>query len=96
MNRAGASLIVAMGDPSNIYAIDDIKFLTGYNVEPVVASEQAIEEAIERYYDKGPDLDEVMGEFDDDDIEVVEAEDDDIERRRPREAAPRTRRSSSS
>ena len=61
VNRAGASLIVAMSDPSNIFAIDDIKFLTGYNVEPVVASEQAIQEAIEQYYaEKGPDLDEVM------------------------------------
>src|SRR6266508_1920613 len=39
VNRAGSSLIVAMSDPSNIFAIDDIKFLTGYNVEVVVASE---------------------------------------------------------
>ena len=37
-----------MSDPSNIFAIDDIKFLTGYNVEVVVASEQAIREAIEQ------------------------------------------------
>ena len=42
VTRAGASLIVAMSDPSNLYAIDDIKFLTGYNVEPVVARETAI------------------------------------------------------
>ena len=38
VNRAGSSLIVAMSDPSNIFAIDDVKFLTGYNVEVVVAS----------------------------------------------------------
>ncbi len=38
VNRAGSSLIVAMADPSNIYAIDDLKFLTGYNIEVVVAS----------------------------------------------------------
>src|SRR5512145_934150 len=50
VNRAGSSLIVAMSDPSNIFAIDDIKFLTGYNVEVVVASEQALRESIERYY----------------------------------------------
>ena len=42
VNRAGPSLIVAMADPSNIFAIDDIKFLTGYNIEAVVASEVAI------------------------------------------------------
>ena len=46
VNRTGSSLIVAMSDPSNIYAIDDLKFLTGYNIEVVVASEVAIEEAI--------------------------------------------------
>ena len=42
VSRAGSSLIVAMADPSNLNAIDDVKFLTGYNVEPVVASETAI------------------------------------------------------
>ena len=79
VNRAGASLIVAMTDPSNIFAIDDIKFLTGYNVEVVVASEQAIKEAIEKYYaEKGPNLDEVMADFDDAGIEVIEGEADDM------------------
>ncbi|WP_242339454.1 MULTISPECIES: type IV-A pilus assembly ATPase PilB [Anaeromyxobacter] len=79
VNRAGASLIVAMSDPSNIFAIDDIKFLTGYNVEVVVASEQAIKEAIDKHYmEKGPNLEEVMAGFDDGDISVVEAEGDDI------------------
>jgi type IV pilus assembly protein PilB len=71
VNRAGASLILAMSDPSNIYAIDDIKFITGYNVEVVVASEQAIKEAIERYYaEKGPSYDEVMEGFEEGDISV--------------------------
>jgi len=79
VNRAGSSLIVAMSDPSNIFAIDDVKFLTGYNVEVVVASEQAIREAIERYYaEKGPDLDEVMQGFDDSEVSLVEAGDDDM------------------
>jgi type IV pilus assembly protein PilB len=78
VNRAGSSLIVAMSDPSNIFAIDDIKFLTGYNVEVVVASEQAIKEAIDKYYsEKGPDLDEVMQGFDDSEVTVVESEGDD-------------------
>ena len=53
VNRAGASLIVAMADPSNIFAIDDIKFMTGYNVETVVAAEASIIDAIKRYYGKG-------------------------------------------
>ncbi|BDG09047.1 type IV-A pilus assembly ATPase PilB [Anaeromyxobacter paludicola] len=73
VNRAGSSLIIAMSDPSNIYAIDDIKFLTGYNIEVVVASDQAIKEAIEKYYaEKGPSYDELMQGFDDEGVTVVE------------------------
>jgi type IV pilus assembly protein PilB len=79
VDRAGATLIVAMSDPSNIYAIDELKFLTQYNIEPVVAAEAAIEEAIGRYYDKGPDLDEMLeelgGDLDDVDFESASAED---------------------
>ena len=48
--RNGASLTIAMTDPTNVFAMDDIKFMTGYNVEPVVASEIAVTEALERYY----------------------------------------------
>ena len=77
INRAGSSLIVAMSDPSNIYAIDDIKFLTGYNVEVVVASEDALKDAIGRYYDREVvDYDKIMEGFDEDDIEVAEEGDD--------------------
>jgi len=50
LSRAGATLTIAITDPTNVFAMDDIKFMTGYNVEPVVASETAVAEAIERYY----------------------------------------------
>jgi type IV pilus assembly protein PilB len=50
LSRNGASLTIAMTDPTNVFAMDDIKFMTGYNVEPVVASETAVTEALERYY----------------------------------------------
>jgi type IV pilus assembly protein PilB len=50
INRTGATITIAMVDPSNIFAIDDIKFMTGYNVEAVVATEGAIVEAIKKYY----------------------------------------------
>ncbi len=71
VNRAGPSLIVAMCDPSNIYAVDDLKFLTGYNIEAVVASEPSIRDAIERYHaEKGPSLDEIVSEVADD-VEVA-------------------------
>ncbi|ATB42566.1 type IV fimbrial assembly, ATPase PilB [Cystobacter fuscus] len=76
VNRAGPSLIVAMCDPSNIYAVDDLKFLTGYNVEPVVASEISIREAIERYYaEKGPDMNALVDEIAED-IEVAKEEEE--------------------
>jgi type IV pilus assembly protein PilB len=78
VNRAGATLIMATSDPSNIFAIDDVKFLTGYNVEVVVAAEEAIRRAIEKYYDTGSSLDDVMADFDDDDFEVI-GDDDDID-----------------
>jgi len=50
INRSGATITIAMVDPSNIFAIDDIKFMTGYNVEAVVATEGAIVDAIKKYY----------------------------------------------
>jgi type IV pilus assembly protein PilB len=50
LSRSGATLTIAMADPTNVFAMDDIKFMTGYNVEPVVASETAIEDSIEKYY----------------------------------------------
>src|SRR5258707_6453091 len=68
VSRAGASLIMAMADPTNLHAIDDIKFLTGFNVEPVVASETAIAAAVERFYQTGPSYDDVMAGFDEEEI----------------------------
>jgi type IV pilus assembly protein PilB len=53
LSRAGATLTIAMTDPTNVFAMDDIKFMTGYNVEPVVASETAVTDAIIKYYGKG-------------------------------------------
>ena len=75
INRQGNSLIVAMSDPSNIYAMDDLKFLTGYNVEVVVTSEQAIKSALDKYYvgdDFAPDL---MDGLDAEDIALLSDED---------------------
>ena len=53
LSRSGPTLTIAMTDPTNVFAMDDIKFMTGYNVEPVVASETAVIEAIEKYYPTG-------------------------------------------
>jgi type IV pilus assembly protein PilB len=71
INRADKTLIVAMSDPSDIVALDDLKFLTGYNIEVVVASEPAINDALSRYYDASTDIssfnfDEMMNDLDED------------------------------
>jgi len=71
VNRAGSTLIVAMSDPSNIFAVDDIKFMTGYNVEVVVASEAALKASIDKFYDQSASLADVMGEMEMEDFEVV-------------------------
>ncbi len=76
VSRAGNSLIVAMADPTNLHAIDDLKFLTSYNIQPVIAGEAAILGAIERYYSQGPSYEEVMQGFDEEDIDFTGEEDD--------------------
>src|SRR5881398_283080 len=62
LSRVGASLTIATVDPTNVFAMDDIKFMTGFNIEPVVASESSILEGIEKAYGttQQADLEEVM------------------------------------
>ena len=50
LSRVGATLTLAMVDPTNVFAMDDIKFMTGLNVEPVVVAEASIQQAIAKYY----------------------------------------------
>jgi type IV pilus assembly protein PilB len=79
VRRNGPTLIVAMADPSNIYAIDELKFLTQYNIEPVVASEASLEAALSRYYDKGPDLDSMVDQLGDiDNVDYASVTDDNV------------------
>lgn len=69
--REGQTLIVAMSDPSNIYALDDVKFLTGLrDVEVVVASEAAIVKALQKYYEVPTDYDKMISEIDSE-VDVV-------------------------
>src|SRR5213592_3298200 len=72
LSRSGATLTIAMTDPTNVFAMDDIKFMTGYNVEPVVASETEVDEALENM----PGLDdpsdvEVLNEFEEISVEAL-------------------------
>jgi type IV pilus assembly protein PilB len=75
IQRSGRQLVLAMANPSNIFAIDDIKFITGFEVRAVVASEAAIKKAIDRHYDSMDALASVMKDLDD--VEVVEDQPDD-------------------
>jgi len=75
LSRVGASLTIAMVDPTNVFAMDDIKFMTGFNIEPVVASESSILEGIDKAYGatKEEDLEQVMlsmSEMDESDVEL--------------------------
>jgi len=86
VNRHGATLTIAMVDPTNVFAMDDIKFMTGYNVEPVVAAEAAIKDAIDRYYGSSHSLElkKVMDEMaelgsptgDEENLELMEDEEE--------------------
>ncbi|MGO8817205.1 MAG: type IV-A pilus assembly ATPase PilB [Terriglobia bacterium] len=83
LSRVGSSLTLAMVDPTNVFAMDDIKFMTGFNIEPVVASEAAILEAIKKHYgsveeqERKKELEEIVSFIDEGQAESVELEADD-------------------
>ncbi len=80
LSRVGSVLTIAMTDPTNVFAMDDIKFMTGFNVEPVVASESAIAESITRFYGGGgsshEELSNLMKDLVDEDQELELAADE--------------------
>ena len=57
ISKVGATLTLAMADPTNVFAMDDIKFMTGLNVEPVIASETSLQDSIARYYSSSNAID---------------------------------------
>jgi len=77
LKRDGRVLTVAMANPDNIFAIDDIKFITGFEVRPVVAPESAIKKSIDKMYDSADSLAHIMGEIEED-FEIVEDEEEDL------------------
>ncbi|MBI2080228.1 MAG: type IV-A pilus assembly ATPase PilB, partial [candidate division NC10 bacterium] len=78
INRTGTVLTVAMADPSNIFTIDDIKFMTGFKVEPVVAAESSIKSAINKYYDSAGLVEAIVKDYDDRDVSAVAEGDDQL------------------
>jgi type IV pilus assembly protein PilB len=83
ISKNGAVLTVAMIDPSNVFAIDDVKFMTGYEVQPVVASETAIKEAIAHHYEQSSEelqnVVDSLAEFKDEGLDFIQEADDDID-----------------
>jgi type IV pilus assembly protein PilB len=82
LSRVGSTLTIAMTDPTNVFAMDDIKFMTGFNVEPVVASESAISEAINKFYgavETVEELDKVMKDLAGDEAAALELASEDSE-----------------
>jgi type IV pilus assembly protein PilB len=74
--KSGTTLSMAMADPTNVHAVDDIKFMTGLKVELMVATESAIRRAIDRYYDASETLQNVMASIEDAGMEVMENRED--------------------
>jgi type IV pilus assembly protein PilB len=73
LRRVGRTLTVAMANPTNLEAVDELRFSTGYEIEPVVAGEYSLRKAVEKYYETGEDnLQDLLKEFDEEDIEVVD------------------------
>jgi type IV pilus assembly protein PilB len=81
VSKAGAKLTIAMVDPTNVFAMDDVKFMTGYNVEPVVASDSSLRASIDQYYGSTHSIElkkvmEDLTDTDDADLEVLDEEED--------------------
>src|SRR5215471_16748487 len=81
LSRVGSSLTIAMADPTNVFAIDDVKFMTGFNIEPVVASETAIATAIDKAYaaPEKDNLEDIMATLGEDpDVELTNTDEEEL------------------
>ncbi len=76
IKKRGKILGVAMVDPTDIALIDDIKFVTGYEIEPYIVSRRQIKEFMNQHYETKDDIDEIMKYMKDEELEVVKEEED--------------------
>ncbi|TMA68801.1 MAG: type IV-A pilus assembly ATPase PilB [Deltaproteobacteria bacterium] len=75
-NLVRSTLTLAMADPSNLMAINEVKFLTGYDVKVAVAAPAALQQAIERYYEANTSYQDVLDQIGNEDVELVRTDDD--------------------
>lgn len=80
LRRVGRSLTVAMANPADPGAIDQLKFVTRFDIEPVVVGEFTLKRHIDQYYGVQEEdvLADLLGEIDDEGVEVIEEEDDEV------------------
>jgi len=76
--KTGKVLKVAIADPTNTFALDSIKLITGCKIEPYIATESSIRAIIDLIYKKSTDISSILDDFDSGDLEVVEEQDDDV------------------
>ncbi|MFC1692490.1 type IV-A pilus assembly ATPase PilB [Candidatus Latescibacterota bacterium] len=77
--RVGKLLNVAIVDPTNSFALDSIKLITGCKIQPFIVTEQSIRAVIDKVYNTTEELSSIMDDFESSDIEVVEETEDDVE-----------------
>ena len=77
--RLNSTLQVAMADPTDLAAIDDINFMTGLGVEVSIAAESEIRKALDTYYDTGQHMEDMLDELGEDDLEAIGAETSDLD-----------------
>jgi type IV pilus assembly protein PilB len=79
LRRVGRTLTVAMADPTDLGVIDDLKFITRFEIEPVIAGELTLRKAVEREYDSADDkINDLLQQFNQEDVEVVEQQEEEV------------------
>ncbi len=76
VNLVRSTLTLAMADPSNLIAINEVKFLTGYDVKIAVAGASAVQRAIERYYETNVNYDQMLNELGGEDVQLIHGEEE--------------------
>lgn len=79
VTKLGKTLVVAISDPNNIYVLDAIKFITGYNVQPVISPEKAIQKAIDTYYKDAGGIDQILKGLKEEGLELIEQSEETVD-----------------
>jgi type IV pilus assembly protein PilB len=79
LRRVGRTLTVAMSNPTDLGVIDDLKFITRLDIEPVIAGDFTLKKVVEREYEGADErINDLLKQFDQDDIEVVEDREEEV------------------